>query len=329
MSYSVTTPIRVGIVGTGYAAKRRAEAIQADERAHLGFVTGHSQTRTEEFCQAYKIAALDSWETLVNHPEIDLVIICTINAIHGKIARAALEAGKHVVTEYPLTDNPEEGAHLIALAQAKNQLLHIEHIELLGGLHQTMRQYLPALGQVFYARYATITPQRPAPHRWTYHQTHFGFPLIAALSRIHRLTDLFGTVDTVFGHLKYWDSTETDYFTSCLCNAQLKFTNGLVADIIYGKGEHFWQSDRTFELDGDQGSLVFDGQKGLLIQGQENIPLDAGTPKGLFTKDTHMVLDNLLAGTKLYMSPQQSLYALKVAAAVAESAISGHSVRVS
>ncbi len=318
---SSTVPIRVGLVGTGFAAKLRAETFQADSRSRLVAVSGHTPEKTQEFAQTHQTSALDSWQDLVVHPEVDLVVICTINRDHGAIARAALNAGKHVVVEYPLSLDPNDAESLIALAQAKGKLLHVEHIELLGGLHQALRQWLPEIGNPFYARYVTITPQRPAPKRWTYHSEQFGFPFSAALSRIQRFTDLFGEVSTVSCQSRFWDAA--DYYTACLCTAQLRFANGLIAEVTYGKGEVFWQNLRNFEVHGDQGTLVFEGDQGTLIRGEEKTSIEVGGRRGLFIKDTGMVLDYLVEGTPLYLSPADSCYALKVADAARQSSETG------
>ena len=327
MTQSNSAPsIQVGIVGTGFAAKRRAEAFQEDARSRLVAVAGHTKEHTEAFCQEYSGAPIADWQELVNLPNLDLVVICTINSEHSAIARAALEARKHVVVEYPLALDPAQAQELISLAKAKEKLLHVEHIELLGGLHGAIRESLPKIGEVYYARYATIVAQRPAPRRWTYHREQFGFPFCAALSRIHRLTDLFGTVDSVSCHTRFWEASE-GYFTACLSSAQLRFTSGLLGEAIYGKGEMFWQSDRTFELHGEAGTLIFEGDRGTLIQA-ESTPVAVGSRRGLFAKDTEMVLDHLLEGTPLYVSPTASAYALKVADAARQSAQTGTTVAV-
>ncbi len=325
-SFSVTAPVKVGIVGTGYACQRRAEAVQADERSQLCYVTGNTPEKTEQFCQTFGIPALTSWQQLVNHPDIDLVMIGTINRDHGLIARAALESGKHVVLEYPLALDYQVGKELLELAKKQQKLLHVEHIELLGGLHQAMRRYLPEIGEVFYARYATIMPQNPAPRRWTYHYEHFGFPLTAALSRLHRFTDLFGPVTAVTCQARFWDTPEQGYFRACLCNAQLQFQNGLMADSIYGKGEVFWSGDRSFVLNGDRGTLHFDGEQGKLIRNEEETELEVGSRRGLFVLDTQKVLDHLFEGIPLYVKPEASLYALQVAEAAYQSFKQGKTV---
>lgn len=307
------SPVRVGIIGTGYAAQRRAEVFRGDRRSRLATFWGNSTENTQKFAQTFGIPPQDSWQGVVNSAEVDLVLIATINQLHGAIAAGALQAGKHVVLEYPLALDYGTGKRLQTLAQEQGKLLHVEHIELLGGVHQAIRENLGKIGDIFYARYITIMAQNPAPQRWTYHHQQFGFPLTAALSRISRFTDLFGTVQNVNAQCRFWPQTNPDYFRACLSNAYLCFDNGLMAEVIYGKGEVFSQSERTFTLHGDRGKLIFEGEKGKLIQNQEEIVIPVGSRRGLFKQDTEAVLDYLETGKPLYVELEASLYALKVA----------------
>lgn len=311
--------LKVGIVGTGYAASKRAEAIKADPRTELLVVTGSSAVKLSEFCQRYTVEAVDSWSELVNLPQLDLIFICTINQGCGAIAKAAILAGKHVVVEYPLALEVETAQEVIELAAAKQKLLHVEHIEIIGGLHQALKQYLPQIGQVFYARYTTISSQHPVEQNWKYHRQQFGFPLSAALSRIHRLTDLFGTVEKISCDNRYWNLSDVDYFTACFCQAQLTFDSGVKADLTYGKGDVFWHSDRTMEIYGEAGKIVFVGEKGMLIRENNEQEIPVIPRRGLFAQDTTMVLDYLFKQQPLYIQPQASLYALQVANAAQES----------
>lgn len=328
LAFSQARPVRVGLVGTGYVAKLRAEALLQDERSHLVAIVGHTAEKTEAFAKDYQTEAVSSWHSLVEREDVDLVAICTINRDHGAIARRALWCGKHVIVEYPLSLDVTEAEELIALSKAQNKLLHVEHIELLGGVHQALKQHLPQVGHVFYARYNTINPQHPAPRKWTYNHELFGFPLIGALSRLHRLVDLFGKVVTVNCHNRFWE-VETEYYQSCFCVTQLSFSSGLLAQVIYGKGETLWQPERSFEVHGENGGLIFDGDTGVLIQAGETTPIEVGTRRGLLAKDTSMVLDWLINGTPLYLTPEASLYTLKVADAARRSAQKGVTVVVS
>lgn len=322
----LTLPLSVGLVGTGFAAKPRAETLLVEPRTKLIAVAGHTWAKTQEFAQKYQVEPLSDWLELLQRDDIDLVIIANINSLHGAIARQALLHHKHVIIEYPLALDVAEAEEIINLAKSKNLLLHIEHIEILGGLHQALREYLPQIGQVFYARYSTINPQNPAPQKWTYQADLFGFPLMGALSRIQRFTDLFGAVESVNCQARFWGHSQ--YYHTCMCNAQLKFKSGLIAEVIYGKGENMWSESRSFEVHGEKGALIFDGDRGKLITKEETKIIELGTRRGLFAKDTTMFLDHLLEGKPLYITAEQSLYALKVAEAAKKSAEIGQVIKL-
>ena len=318
--------MRVGLVGTGYAAKLRAQALLNDERTDLVAVVGNVSGQTEAFANDFQCKALSSVQELLEE-DIELVVISNVNREHGTVARRFLEADKHVVVEYPLSLDLAEAYELVDLAKSKGKLLHIEHIELLGGLHQALKQHLAMVGEVFYVRYSTIKPEHPAPRKWTYNHQIFGFPLMGALSRVHRLTNLFGEVMAVNCHNRFW-GTEAEFFQSCFCTTQLNFTNGLLAELIYAKGETMWEAERKFEVHGENGGLIFNGQKGVLIDAEKTTPIEVGSRRGLFFKDTAMVLDYLFDGTPLYVTPEESLYALKVADAARRAAETGMTIGI-
>jgi len=323
------TSIGVGIVGTGYAARTRADAFYRDGRSHVAAIAGRDLEKTSALAQTCEAAPLTDWHTLIQREDVDLVVIATINRDHGAIAEAALQAGKHVVVEYPLSLDVAEAERILDLARAKQKLLHVEHIELLSGIHGAIAQGLPHIGTPFYARYSSLVPQRPAPDRWTYRADLFGFPLIGALARINRLIHLFGTVSRVAAESRFWGNMlPTNPFTSCLVTAQLTFSSGLVAEVIYGKGEAVWQSERTLAIHGEKGGIYIDGEAGTLILPDGEHPLDTGSRRGLFAKDTAMVLDHLTTGASLYFTPEASVYALKVADAVRQAAETGEAVKV-
>lgn len=321
--------LQIGLVGTGFVAKLRTGALAADGRATVSAVASHRADAARTFASSYRIDHVcDSWQELVQRPELDVVMVCNINRDHAPVARAALDAGKSVVVEYPLALSVADAVELTELAQQRGLLLHVEHIELLGGLHQAMLANLPKIGRPLYARYCTATPQTTAPKKWAFQQQLFGFPLLGALSRIHRLTNLFGAVDWVTSQIQYDDIGPEGYFRHCRCVAQLRFQSGLMAEVLYAKGEQTWRSQRWMEVEGDRGALIFNREQGTLITADGESPVEVGSRRGLFAKDTLAVLDKLLDGKPLYVTPQASLYALQVAAAAEESARTGQMVSV-
>jgi biliverdin reductase len=324
--------LKVGIVGTGFAAKARGKAVQAaQQRAKLVGVCGGDPQRTQAFAEEFGVSAYTDLTTLLDAQDPDVVVIAHRNVHHATAARQALEANKHTVVEYPLALYWVQGKELQQLAQQRNRLLHVEHIELLGGWHQTLRQYLPSLGYPRFVRYATLQSKHPSPDHWTYRLREFGFPFVGGLSRIHRLTDVLGEVSAVQAQAQFLPAlspleTSRNAFQSCICTAQLFFKQGPLATITYGKGQHIWRSERLMEVYGDEGTLVFDGDRGTLFNAGGETPLDVGGRTGLFVKDTEAVLDYLQEGKPLYVSLEASLYALKVATAIERAAATGQTI---
>ena len=321
--------IRVGVVGTGYAAKTRVKAFEADERSQVVKVAGRNAERTIRFAEEYGLPGVDDWRSLVEDSAIDLVVVSTVSSLHGDIVQAALEANKHVVVEYPLSLDLAQAKWLIALADERKRLLHVEHIELLGGLHRAMREYLPQIGTPGYVNYRTINVVRPAPVKWTYRFDLFGFPFCGALSRVHRLTNLFGPVSAVDCCTRVVDSErDTDYFASVLSSARLQFESGLVAEVTYAKGEGVWAARRDMEVQGRLGALVFERNEGTLTTAEGVESIQVAPRKGLFVKDTQDVLNYLTEGTWLYVEASESLYALRVGDALRRASESGQTVRL-
>ncbi|HEX8667435.1 MAG TPA: Gfo/Idh/MocA family oxidoreductase [Allosphingosinicella sp.] len=63
----------------------------------------------------------------IAHPSTDLIVIATPNTSHAPLARAALEAGKHVVVDKPFALSSAEADALIALARERGRLLTVFH----------------------------------------------------------------------------------------------------------------------------------------------------------------------------------------------------------
>lgn len=320
---------RVGIVGTGYAARKRAEALRDESRATLVAIAGQTPSRTTALAQAFIAEPLEDWQRLAARSDLDLIFICTINQDHGPVVEAALQAGKHVVVEYPLSLDYAQAQSLVELAEVKGLMLHVEHIERLGGMHQALLAQLDHIGQPHWVRYATIAPKAPAPRRWSFHHQQLGFPLMAALSRIHRLTHAFGPVTAVSCQAKFWPAPEDpSYFVRCLCHAQLEFESGVFGQVTYAKGEGLWQAERLMEVTGDHGALRFEQEKGCLIGPNGTQEIAVGGRRGLFAKDTAMVLDHLQLQKSLYVSVAESLYSLEVADAARRAAESGQTIQL-
>ncbi len=117
-----TQPIRVGIIGAapdrGWAANAHIPALKALPDYALTAVCTTRQESADATAQKFGIpVALADWRALVEHRDVDLVIVTVKVRAHRELALAALAAGKHVFCEWPLGLNTSEAEELTAAAQ--------------------------------------------------------------------------------------------------------------------------------------------------------------------------------------------------------------------
>jgi predicted dehydrogenase len=113
------------ILGTGNVANRFAMALaNITDRASLVAVGSRSQQTADTFAEKFNIpAAYDSYQKVVQDPDVEIVYIATPHPMHHRDSRMCLEAGKHVLCEKAFTMNAEEAEDLINLAREKGLFL--------------------------------------------------------------------------------------------------------------------------------------------------------------------------------------------------------------
>lgn len=118
--------ISTGLIGYGTAgAVFHAPLIAAAPGLRLAAI---GSRRTDEILRDFPEAkAYENPQALIADPAIELVVIATPNDSHAALARAALDAGKHVVVDKPFTLDAAEAEALIALAEAADRRLSVFH----------------------------------------------------------------------------------------------------------------------------------------------------------------------------------------------------------
>ncbi len=118
--------IRVGLIGYGYASKTfHAPLISGTPGMTLAAVTSSDENKVHADWPALPVVS--GPERILNDPNIDLVVIPTPNDTHFPLAKAALEAGKHVVVDKPFTVTLSQARELEALAKSGGRLLSVFH----------------------------------------------------------------------------------------------------------------------------------------------------------------------------------------------------------
>jgi len=116
--------IRLGIIGAnihrGWAPRAHLPAIVASPAFELTAVCTTRQESAEESRAKFRAKlAFDDWRKMLDHPDIDAVAVVLRVPAHYEPTMAALHAGKHVYTEWPLGRTTAEAQEMAELARAR------------------------------------------------------------------------------------------------------------------------------------------------------------------------------------------------------------------
>lgn len=112
----MTDRVRAGVIGVGFMGAVHTRAIRNAGAVLVAAVGSSPESSDRAAQQLAPERRLRTPEDVVAADDIDVVHVCTPNATHGPLVRAAIAAGKHVVCEKPLAIGDVEAAELAGLA---------------------------------------------------------------------------------------------------------------------------------------------------------------------------------------------------------------------
>ncbi|MFF5563160.1 Gfo/Idh/MocA family protein [Streptomyces sp. NPDC012623] len=168
--------IRVGLIGAGgWARYGHIPALRSLPEFEVAAVSARRKASARQAAQEFGIPrAYDDPRDLINDPDIDLVAVVTPSPEHAPYVKAAIEAGKDVYSEWPLTTRTADSEELLALAEAKG-VRHIVGLQRRLGPANRYARDLLAQGYVGQVRAARISvgvdafgPVMPGKVAWTF-----------------------------------------------------------------------------------------------------------------------------------------------------------------
>ena len=120
----IRTPLRVGVLGAGaWARTAHIPGWQRDPRCRVAVVCDVDRRLADECARQFDIPhASDDWQAVVSRSDLDVIDVVTPSHTHHELARAALEAGRHVLCEKPVAFDFRETRRLAEVAQRKGVL---------------------------------------------------------------------------------------------------------------------------------------------------------------------------------------------------------------
>jgi predicted dehydrogenase len=240
-----------GILGTGRIAHSFASDLRLLPDAERVAVGSRAQARADAFADQYDIPHRHgSYEALVADPDVDVVYVASPHSEHARHATLALEVGKHVLCEKPLTINEAQAERLIATARAENRFLmealwtrffpvmddvrHLVETGALGDLH------------LLQADIGVVHPFDPT-HRLYDPALGGGALLDLGIYPLSLAFDLFGPPDTVVS-----DAVIGETGVDEQCSVLFRYDDG--RQVTWQASLHA-DPGRTFTLSGTEGRL--------------------------------------------------------------------------
>src|SRR5690625_4069983 len=121
--------IRWGILGLGKIARSFTHDIQLSRTSRLYAVGSRSIEKARQYQSEYFAEkAYGSYEDLLKDPEIDVVYIATPHSLHYPLMMQAMDHGKAVLCEKPLTINARQAEAIIEKQDRKSTRLNSSHV---------------------------------------------------------------------------------------------------------------------------------------------------------------------------------------------------------
>lgn len=119
--------MKIGVLGTGHLGKIHIKCIKLIPEYDFVAIYDPIQATREKVAKELDVIAYDSVEDLID--AVDVVDIVTPTTYHFELAKLAIEKGKHVFIEKPVTNTVEEAEILLQLAKENQVKVQVGHVE--------------------------------------------------------------------------------------------------------------------------------------------------------------------------------------------------------
>jgi predicted dehydrogenase len=145
--------LQTALVGTGYWGPNLANAVERTGKAVLTWLCDTNRENLSSLARRYPHArATTDIGDVMENANLDAVFIATPSATHFALGKQALEAGKHVLVEKPLTTRSCEAEALLQLARERRRVLMVGHVFEYNAAIRVVDELIKSgeLGEIYY-----------------------------------------------------------------------------------------------------------------------------------------------------------------------------------
>lgn len=285
--------LKVGVIGVGSISGVHIQAYLKNKEVELVAFCDKNADRLKEKGELYGVTRLyPTHEELLANEDIDAVSICTWNNSHAEIAIAALEAGKHVLVEKPLSMTVAEAEAVEAAANKTGKVLQVGFVRRHGDNTKILKQFIDQgeLGELYYAK-ASCIRRLGNPGGWFSDKTRSGGGPLIDLG-VHmidvcwymmgkpRPVSVSGNTYSKLGNrsnvenLSFYQAADYDPSLNDvedLANALIRFENGASLYVDVSFTLHAKEDELFVKLFGDKGGAEIEPELALVLEKNNTI----------------------------------------------------------
>jgi predicted dehydrogenase len=353
--------VKIGIIGTGVGIRTHLSGFKLCEDAEVIAICGRSKTRSQEFAEKHKIPiACANYEELCNVAEIDLVCVTSPNRHHFSAVRYAIQKGKHIICEKPLSDNSSEVREIVNLIAGYDKIAVVDHQLRYNPYIQKVKELIDngEVGRVYSVRLnqqGTGFANAAAAWCWSFEGKEGGGVRLAMASHFtdliqywfnnRRVISLNGFLNPVTKQRQDKDGNTHNVDASTICTAQINLADELNVQYYINAGSYIG-SRFDISVFGDKGEIQYSLDEKISIFQRDDIGNKRIVDVSGVFKDEQQNKISIFSGSFRYFVPyiikaiqtgdashvsksanfEDAIYNLQILDAIKESANKGISV---
>lgn len=347
--------IRIGIIGAGNISNCHIQAYQKNPDVEVYALCDINEKQLNDMAEKYQVKrTFTDVNEMLKLKELDAVSVCTWNSAHASCTIAALNAGKHVLCEKPMSVSEEEAKTMKEAAEKNGKLLMIGFVRRHGNDCKVLQDFIrnDSLGEIYYAK-ATYLRRNGNPGGWFGDKSRSGggplidlgvhvIDLVRYLMGNPKVTSVYGAtfqklfnrknIKSAKGYSSVGRSTEDICDVEDLASALIRFDNGAVLSVEASFSLNIKKDEGKIELFGTKGGAKLDPELEMYTELNDylaNVQLDTQTAldfDGLFEGEINHFVDCVANGTKCIAPAEDGIELMRILDAIYESARTGHEV---
>jgi len=255
--------IKFGVIGCGNISRFHFNGLEK-AGARIIHIADINEEAAKPYVGKFNAKYSKDYNEIINNPDVSVVSVLTSGKYHHQICIEALKAGKDVICEKTLADNPKESFEIAEAAVKYDKLFFVAFMKRFFPAYKKAQEIIPELGHIFSANVRTFQPwgnfyERESLGEWDFVFPSYGGAIVkcAGSHMLDAFMGLLGRPDSVYSHIDYFKDTQFDRKATAL----FEYSSGLVVNFEsashplkkIGYERNSW--DEYIEVNGTKGRI--------------------------------------------------------------------------